>query len=250
MKNKTLCCGQPTANVTINKSRVKIYKDNTIYLKDKQEFEVELFNPTKEDILAKISLNGEYISNSGVVIRPGERIFLDRFIDEPSKFVFDTYEVENSEIVKKAIENNGKVMIEFFKLEPYSYISIGNTNNTGLWSSTSGTAKIYTSPTWEFNPNEVYCGNFSTTSVCCDSFSVDSNDTLETGKVEKGTKSEQEFVYVDKTFMSYPNTIVEYSILPKSRKPFKSNEIKTYCTECGKKLKNTFKFCPKCGAKV
>ena len=108
----------PTANLTINKSRMKVYGKNsevpTYYLNKGQEFQIELFNPTTNNILAKISLNGKPIAQGGLVLRPGERAFLDRYIDVARKFKFDTYEVANTNEVKEAIKDNGDFKVEFY----------------------------------------------------------------------------------------------------------------------------------------
>src|SRR6516225_3620159 len=102
----------PTANITINKSRIRLYNKNTgappiYYLQKGQEFEIELFNPTQETILAKIHLNNTPLSQGGLVLRPGERVFVERYLDVPRKFFFDTYEVQNFGEAKKAIVKNG-----------------------------------------------------------------------------------------------------------------------------------------------
>lgn len=133
--------GMPTANIAINKSRLKIYKGDTptYYLKKGQEFQIELFNPTKDTILGKIFLNSKAIAQGGLVLRPGERVFLERYIDVAKKFKFDTYEVSgNNNEVKKAIEDNGDFKVQFYteikrnpilRVEP-TYIRY-NTNTLG-----------------------------------------------------------------------------------------------------------------------
>ena len=109
----------PTANVAINKSRIKVYdKDSTqpiYYLNDGTEFQIELFNPTQTNVLCKISIDGKLISQTGLILRPGERIFLDRYIDVAKKFKFSTYEVSNTKEVQNAIKNNGGLKVEFFE---------------------------------------------------------------------------------------------------------------------------------------
>lgn len=124
MKKQKICGpAVPTANLAVNKGRLTVYnKDGdipTYYLQKGQEFQIELFNPTKDVILAKIMLNGNSISQGGLVLNPGERIFLDRYIDVAKKFLFDTYEVENTEAVKEAIKANGDFRVEFFKERKY-----------------------------------------------------------------------------------------------------------------------------------
>lgn len=111
--------GFPTANLAINKSRIKIYSKSgelpIYYLEKGQEFQIELFNPTTDTVLAKIELNGTSIAQGGLVLRPGERVFLERYIDVAKKFKFDTYEVSNTEEVKKAIADNGDLRVQFFR---------------------------------------------------------------------------------------------------------------------------------------
>jgi hypothetical protein len=108
----------PTAGIAVNKSRLKVYTKGempTYYLQKGQEFQIEIFNPTTNVVLAKISLNNTLISQGGLILNPGQRVFLERYIDVPKKFLFDTYEVANTDEVKKAIESNGDVKIEFFR---------------------------------------------------------------------------------------------------------------------------------------
>ena len=109
--------GMPTANIAINKSRIKLYDNDTptYYLKKGQEFQIELFNPTKGNILAKIYLNSKSISQGGLILRPGERVFLDRYIDVANKFKFETYMVDDTDEVKAAIEDNGDFKVEFYR---------------------------------------------------------------------------------------------------------------------------------------
>ena len=115
----------PSANICINKSRVKLYNKSgempTYYLQKQTEFQIELFNPTTDVVLAKITLNNNSISQGGLILNPGQRIFLERYLDIPKKFLFDTYEVSNTNEVKKAIENNGDFKVEFFKEKKQFY---------------------------------------------------------------------------------------------------------------------------------
>ena len=50
---------------------------------------------------------------------------------------------------------------------------------------------------------------------------------------------------------SYPFRTEIIKILPESQKPVYSNDLqKIYCTNCGRKLKNQYKYCPYCGNKI
>ncbi len=114
MKNYATGNSNPEAYITKSKQRVKQF-NGLVYLNDGDNFEVEIFNPTTNHILAQVSLNGKSISRAGLVLRPGERVFLERYIDSNNKFIYSTYEVNggNNE-VKKAIAFNGIVKVEFY----------------------------------------------------------------------------------------------------------------------------------------
>ena len=95
----------PQSFITKSKQRLKQHID-TVYLNNGDEFEIELYNPTSNKVLAKIELNGKSIGN-GIILRPGERVFLERYLDEAKKFLFETYVVNgNNQEVKNAIANN------------------------------------------------------------------------------------------------------------------------------------------------
>ncbi len=98
-----------------DKGRKKIYNDNKIYLTNGDEFEIELYNPTPKNVLALISLDGKPISKSGIVVRAGERWYLDCFYDDQKKFVFETYNVEDTDEAKDAISKNGMLEIFFYE---------------------------------------------------------------------------------------------------------------------------------------
>ena len=122
---------KPEAWVATQKNRQKIYKGKKIYLEDGQEFEIELHNPTKSVYLAKVRINGNLISSRGIILQPGQRVFLERFIDDNRKLVYKTYEVENTQEAKNAIADNGLVTIQFF--EEYKPISFGGTTTNTFW---------------------------------------------------------------------------------------------------------------------
>ena len=106
---------KPSAWVVSSDKGRKSIKNGKVYLKDKEEFQIELFNPLTDCVLADIKLNGNTISQSGLVIRPGERFYLDCFVDDNKKFVFNTYEVEDSQSTKVAISKNGMLEVFFYK---------------------------------------------------------------------------------------------------------------------------------------
>jgi len=134
MKIKTSGSKNPTANLAINRSRIKKYGGkNSIpsyYLEKGQEFQIELYNPTQGKVLTTIKLNNKSVSG-GLVLKPGERVFLDRFLETNKKFLFDTYNVDNIKSAVKAIANNGDLEVAFFKeVTTKPLWSWGNSNGT------------------------------------------------------------------------------------------------------------------------
>jgi len=244
----------PSAYITKDKQRLKQNGDN-VYLSNGEEFEIELFNPKQITVLAKIKINGNYLSGGGIVVRPGQRIFLERYLDIAKKFKFDIYEVEgNSYETLVAIQKNGDVEIDFFEEKQNNHIdyTIPWGYNPVIGDNSSGT--FYGNPTFTTNglgygAVSTYCTNISSNP----SNNIRINNTnlkKETGRIEKGSNSEQSFSLIDMDFNSYPSTNIKWKILPKSQKPIESKDIKVYCTECGtKRKKDNHKFCPICGTK-
>lgn len=271
MKNNVIGVNNPTAAIAINKSRLKQYDKSsdapTYYLQKGQEFQLELFNPTTGNVLCKIELNGKLISQTGLVLRPGMRYFLDRYIDIDKKFLFDTYEVSNSKQVKEAIKNNGDIKILFFKekeengLIPFNdkYFYYSNPNNY----SDTGTfinLNAFNTTSFASNANSTSTGFYST-SISNNEVTLNksnklrsklrSTKSIETGRVEKGSQSNQSFDKVDMSFEYSPFHTVSYKLLPQSQKLVEAKTLhKKYCTNCGGKVKPKDKFCSKCGNKI
>lgn len=251
-----------SAHIARNKSRVKHYgvegsNENgqsksldKVYLNNGDNFEIELYNGYTTEVLAKIWLNDELISLSGLILKPGQRYFLERFIDSNNKFKFDTYEVENTESVKEAIKNNGKVRIEFYQ----------KSITSGTWTipATKWPQQDWTIQNpWITNP--YYIGDSNITLTNSIGFTSDANvlytsvnnsvaGSLETGRIEKGEASNQTFESVSMDFSPLASIVTEIQILPTSQQPVEVNQIRNYCSGCGTRIrKQSWKFCPNCG---
>ena len=257
------------AHVTINRNRAKIY-GNSIYLKDGQRFEIELYNPLSIRVLAKINLNGKAISNAGIVLKPGERVYLERFIDSNNKFIFETYEVESSKESLDAIQNNGSVEVSFYS-ESQPVIYTTNYIPVNPWAYTNFPTVCPQPGPWTL-PN-IYCSSIGTTDstactssfykdntlgsdfkVTCDSFDMNSNEanksmkSVETGMIGKGENSQQNLTQVFGDFNSSPFSVISYKLLPESQKPVEVSKLRQYCPNCRSRIrKETWKFCPSCG---
>jgi len=241
--------GKPTAHITKKKSRLKVYNGHIVFLNDKDNFEFEIHNPKQHPVLCKIKLNGEYISNSGVVLKPGQRVFLERFLDSNNKFEFSTYEVKDTPQNRSAIDLNGDVLVEFYDEQRTRTYS----NGTG-WITTSnplGNNNMYTVT----NTGTPYLGGLTYTTSSVGSSTLTTayanyTNTVETGRVEKGGISDQSFTNSYEEFNYFTSHTVKFKILPLSTKNKNVEEIRQYCTECGTKVKKNYKFCPSCGNKI
>lgn len=292
MKNKNfgtangLSIDKPQAWIAVSSNRQKVYDVSTgaekVYLEDGQEFQIELYNPTQISYVAKIYINGQSISSSGLVLKPGQRYFLDRFIDENKKLIFSTYDVENTKGAKAAIVKNGNLKVDFhaeyFQNFPWGITTSGTSNWATYPSTLTIPANInfrdygtYSAPVSTFTTattgNITYTSGTTNTYFCANALNAGntmgsipintsgsstvrskSADTIETGRIEKGEKSDQKFSDDNGTYNSYASFISEYKILPRSAKPVEVSEIRSYCPGCGTRMKKqNWKFCPTCG---
>ena len=249
--------------VTPNDKGRKSIKSGKVFLEDKEEFEIELFNPLTVSVLADIKLNGQSISKTGLVVKPGQRVYLDCFIDDKKKFKFSTYEIENSGEALDATQNNGLLEVFFYKedvitldnwkskfdriiVEKWypvyypSYPIYPYYNRPSIWygtnSPTNGGSCVTTNLTngiigTTTTSNAYYSSNNvsnTSNSVNLSNLNIAGSNmnSIETGRVEKGEKSKQKFTEVDMDFKKHyiASTIIQ--ILPESRKPAEVKDVK------------------------
>lgn len=234
-----------------DKGRKPIKSNSNIYLENDEEFQIELFNPLKECVLADIRLNGQSISKTGLVVKPGQRFYLDCFVDDKKKFIFQTYQVENNETSMESIENNGVMEVFFYREQvvtinnwrdrlkevvireyypvypwwyPYRYNNLYNSGTgtfttNGSGSFTIGDSNTLYSNNLTINSDITSCSFNSTSGELNLSYTSDLSNTIETGRVEKGQLSQQQFMEIDMEFeKNYIHHLV-YNLLPSSRKP-------------------------------
>lgn len=273
--------------IAIDKSLLKEYStqksSRTVYLNDGEEFQLQLFNPYDYTVAAKIFINNEELTHL-LVIKPGQRIWLERYLDQPRKFKFSTYEIEDSPEAGFATRNNGSVRVEFYKERTKIYSPVSISSSTYVWNgdykpfNPIGERILFSSDCSNLGANSVntvlsascdgaatsacYCSTITTGDDNCETFGFSAASALEdrfepqskgieTGRIEKGSHSNQDFENVDLDFYTYSFNTEELLILPTSRKVATANDLqKVYCTSCGRKLQKKYKFCPFCGAKV
>lgn len=265
---------KPTAHIAVNKNRLKVYHSNTgdkVFLKDRQTFQIEIYNPTQKTLLAVFYINGTQMPGGGLILRPAERVFLDRYLTEKRKLMFNTYVASgNSEEVARAIMNNGKIEVKFYEewenpdYSQYTIYTYTYTDNT--WRPDN--QPFYGKGTGDFqyqdNININYSSEIDNSLGFMDmelksrSFTGELNKrskskSIETGRIDKGAASKQELQYVDKTFSPFELHSVEIQLLPISQKQSTGSSIKrrVYCSECGARASRTgAKFCSQCGARL
>jgi len=269
--------GKPTAHITKKKSRLKVYNGHVVFLNDKDNFEFEIHNPKQKSVLCKIKLNGEYISTSGVVLRPGQRVFLERFLDSNNKFEFSTYKVKDTSENRSAIDLNGDVQIEFYDEEEVrnnwllssrtiygSGVTYGGRSNDYIpkfGTTISTTGGVYNTTTTTYNSSNATYTSSVTPTTSRSKFDVSNtllgaskpskkSKSIETGRVEKGEESNQNFTNSYEQFNYHTSHTIKFKIQPLSTKNVSVEEIRQYCTECGTKTKKNYKFCPSCGNKL
>ena len=295
--------------IAINKSIPKEYKNSNslderiVYLDNGSEFQIQIFNPYDYVVGARIYINGVSMSYM-LVLRPGERIWLERYLDKSVKFRFETYEVDADEETKKAIQKNGEVKVVFYKEErkpepvlnpliycdyEYSYseprpLRYSNTISTGGNIELNSVYKNDAQPKSFSGIHKFDCiANFGevsstnamntfslSTSACNTSFTTDrtlnydkplnklrrtvntfSSDKIETGRIEEGGYSNQQFKDVYRNFSSWSFSTETIKLLPTSQKQYNSNDLKKhYCNQCGRKINMKYTYCPYCGHKI
>jgi hypothetical protein len=219
----------------------KSSKNSNIFLDDGEIFEIEIFNPLKESVLSDIRLNGSSICKSGLVIKPGQRVYLDCFVDDGKKFIFKTYKVEDTKESIDAIADNGLLEVFFYKEQA---VTLQNWNDRFHKIIIHEYKPVYYPLYPIYYPNYYTIGDSSrfstgttynnTSSGVISNFSLTSGNTyynspvegaIETGRIEKGEKSNQQFFDINMEFeKNYINHLV-YKILPSSRKPKEINKI-------------------------
>ena len=264
---------KPCAHITKGRQRIKQFGQN-VYLKNGSEFEIELYNPSRQTVLSKIKINGEFINGGGIILKPGERVFLERYLDAPHKFKFETYTVDATNETMNAIANNGDVEILFYNEEEiiatltYPSITYGSTTypNTTYASNTNTVSR-----NMSLDESLNIFHNTSLSNSGLNLYSVSDNGgktyinkfdkkprlrpnqnkkskSVETGRVEKGSSSDQEFKTVSKNFNSWAVSTSVWKILPDSQRPVEKTDLINKCPKCSTKLKKTsWKFCPECG---
>ena len=247
----------PSVLITSNRNELKIYQKNVVYLNNGDNFELRFFNPLQEKIGVEIIFNGIKKSNGYLVLKPGEDLILDRFLDEQKKMIFETYQVDSkNKDVLDAITKNGEIVFNFYKekIEDSLTITYGTSNiiynyTTNPYVYTTNTNvndNLYSNNVQYINNNTLSC------TKSCTNSKINKYETggVETGRVETGNSSKQKLNKVNIDFEFFPFNTITYKLMPHSTKNKSISDVRLYCTYCGYRIRNSkWKFCPRCGEK-
>lgn len=281
----TIPIANPSVHLAVNGNRIKTYNEDgeiRAYLKDGTEFQLEFHNDSDCYVKADININGKSQSSS-LVLRPHQRFYLDRFIDENKKFMFNTFLTGNDDIkkLKEIIAKNGRIEVRFYK----EFIPIPLTNWT-IISNGIYQPNIYTSNTStgdaKYMKDIINESNSSGETLPLDNIGLNSNTVMpnsvylssvqysgqikqpkeiETGRIEAGKKSNQDFKPISKSWEFFSCTSFSYHIMPESQRlkvikvkkqknVIQADDIRTYCASCGRRIKKGYNFCPGCGNSI
>lgn len=283
---------QLIVNVLVNNDRQKKHPkasdaNPNIYLKDGEEFELEFISQYKKQIGITISINGKLLSDRRLLIDPGERIILDRFIENNKRLKFSTYDLgveddEYTEQSKTVYEESdmGQIEVNVYKTsniqpinEPYIYNSFTNGNGNIMYTNMTSTGDPNVIGSYVRTPLDPNYKSFFSSEISFD-FKLDNNTysiendikeskmkkkqrfdsiiekTVEGGKITEGSVSGQKFVNTEVILDTLSTETVRIRLKPLSTKPITKKDLVCYCTNCGKKAKQQHNFCSSCGTKL
>ena len=194
--------------IAVNKSLLKEFLVNsqrTVYMDNGSEFQIQILNPYTYSIAASISINGIEMSNQ-LVIKPGQRIWLERYLNEARKFLFETYEVNGeSKQVENAIKNNGVIEVKFYKEKEQNNIYITSASTPSTSWTYFNNCLDYTAYSDELNttyasdnlslsaPSTQLYSSSTINAVSYSAGAMAKSKSIETGRIEKGNYSNQKW---------------------------------------------------------
>jgi Zn finger protein HypA/HybF involved in hydrogenase expression len=179
--------------------------------------------------------------------------------------------VDSTNETMNAIANNGDVEILFYEEEEPILQRLNNIDWNPTYINTSNGGYVYGSTS-----GDIVGSSFTTTNLASfkssDSTLSFSNNlrsnkyeskydqqprnrsfakkskSVETGRVEQGSSSDQSFKTVSKEFNSWTVSTSVWKLLPESQKPIEKSDLIYRCPKCSTRIKkSSWKFCPECG---
>jgi hypothetical protein len=252
----------PIIKLCIGKNELKEFSKNDggnvsfVYLKNDTNFSIELFNPLKEEIMIRLYI-GNFVQNSNTFyLKPFERIFVNH-LPNFQKFVYKTYDVNSKDMSN--VDENLKKLFSSVKALVYK-----STTDTYYYPYNFNDWNIKELKTGDCFPpiNDVFYTTSTDTAEKIKSYDVNSHcSTASTEASNKDSKTEKIGYIECVNNNNNPNALFNsfyyqktIHIMPYEEKPLTKKEYyktcRKYCTNCGTKVKPTYKFCPQCGEKL
>lgn len=248
--------GNIITNVLVNNDRQKIYQSQEgigrIYLNGGTEFKIEFISKSTEVTGLKVKINGKYLSNRFIALKPGERFVLDSFIEEQRKLKYEEYSLAsiNDEHYNVSEDSYMSSKASLIEIEEYTEMYL---NNNLSFKTTSYNESMNIVSNF-IDLNQTFGGNLPGNlggSLSNIDKSTKKTDCNKKGSfISKGSTSNQKLIKNDYEFNLYPIFTTSIMLLNISHKPIESKDFKKYCTNCGKKISPKNNFCGNCGTKI
>jgi len=217
---------ETSASILVKGVKQRFYFNDTVFLPNDTEFEIEFFNKSSRTVCPDITINGEHLKSSPVVYN-AQKFILKDFIEVNKKLLFRIYKVDaNDEDVKKAIKENGVISIKYYyeKIEKDTdriFLSVDITSDISEDLNKPIGGKPHYAPSLASSPK-----------------------TMDTGKIMKGSDSGMKYkdIEIELDFSVFETQIIK--ILPESKKPGFFN-----CPKCNNSSKIDANYCEICGFK-
>jgi ribosomal protein L37AE/L43A len=174
--------------------------------------------------------------------------------------------VDSTNETMNAIANNGDVEILFYEEEEPILQRLNNIDWNPTYINTSNGGYVYGSTSGDIVGSSFTTTNLASFKSSDDTLSFSNNPrsskyekrelperrlkskSVETGRVEQGSSSDQSFKTVSKEFNSWTVSTSVWKLLPESQKPIEKSDLIHRCPKCSTRIKkSSWKFCPECG---
>jgi len=223
-----------------------------------KEYKIRLKNKNTRDAVARIKIDGRYVTNKGdLIVGSGQVIDVERFIDsldEGKKFRFE--KLGNVSPSERDNPLNGIIEVSFRLTKevtiPQIYRESPDWNYPNRFYYTNSGAKSFNKSGAIFCSNE-WASNASsdlTTNMCyCNNNTAENITDVASGKTVEGNYSGQRFEYSYLGELEYKETVIKLNLV--GYNPTGETKPKIYCSKCGNQIYNKVsRFCNLCGEKI
>lgn len=228
-----------------------------VFLPFNSEYSLEIKNQSNKRAVASVKIDGTDVLGEDEIIIPAYGSFpLERFItngDLANGKKFKFVPLSNSKVQDPSSPENGLIEIEvwFEKLpeikiyySPPYYPMWSSSNHWYTYTSAVGQTSNMSYRTYSGGAPIKCCSNSSEPIMV--SSVMTSLGTSHAGATVEGSKSDQSFSRGIFGQKDYPSTVFKFWLRGVEQEVTTSDKL--YCTNCGKKTRFDYKYCPRCGS--